>query len=411
MNSLLERANELLERYGFELRLGAELLGILVGCVVAYVVARQIIIRVVERLVRRTPTDWDDVLLDKGVFRRLAWVAPALVVFYSTYRLESAELQEILQRFVVIYIILLVVLVVSRTLSAINAIYRKTERAKHFPIKGYIQVAQIIVAIIGIIVLVSTVLDQSPWGILSGLGAATAILLLVFRDTILSFVASVQLTTNDIVRVGDWISMPQYGADGDIVDIALYTVKVQNWDKTITTIPTSKLMQESVKNWRGMAESGGRRIARAVIIDMRSIRFLEEADLASLGRVALLREYLPAKLEEVKAWNEEHQVDPQSPINGRRLTNIGTLRAYLSAYLRAHPMIHQDMTFLVRQLEPTAEGLPLQIYVFSKDQRWPDYEAIQADIFDHILAALPVFDLRVFQRPTGHDFSVLRVSE
>ncbi len=403
--------NELLEEYGLQLHLGVELLGILVGCIVAFFVARQIIIRVVERLVRRTPTTWDDVLLDKGVFRRLAWAAPALVVFYSAYRLENAELQEVLQRFVIIYIILLVVLVVSRTLSAINEIYQRTERAKSFPIKGYIQVAQIILAIIGIIVLVSTVLDQSPWGILSGLGAATAILLLVFRDTILSFVASVQLTTSDIVRVGDWISMPQYGADGDIVDIALYTVKVQNWDKTITTIPTAKLMQESVKNWRGMSESGGRRIARAVNLDMRSIRFLEDEDLSSLGKVALLRAYLPAKLEEVKTWNEAHQVDPKSPINGRRLTNIGTLRAYLLAYLRAHPMIHQDMTFLVRQLEPTAEGLPLQIYVFSKDQQWANYEAIQADIFDHVLAALPVFGLRVFQRPTGHDFAALRVSE
>ncbi|MEM1022392.1 MAG: mechanosensitive ion channel domain-containing protein [Myxococcota bacterium] len=403
--------SELLETYGRELRLVGELLGILLGCIVAYVVTRQVIIRVVERLVRKTPTDWDDVLLDKGVFRRLAWIAPALVLFYSAYRLEDPELQEVLQRFVVIYIILLVVLVLSRTLSAVSEIYQRTERAKSFPIKGYIQVVQIVISAIGIIVLISTVLDQSPWGILSGLGAATAVLLLVFRDTILSFVASVQLTTNDIVRVGDWISMPQYGADGDVVDIALYTVKVQNWDKTISTIPTAKLMQESFRNWRGMSESGGRRIARAVNLDMRSIRFLEPVDVESLSKVALLRDYLPARLEEIRTWNEANAVDPKSPINGRRLTNIGTLRAYLVAYLRAHPMIHKDMTFLVRQLAPTSEGLPLQIYVFSKDQVWANYEAIQADIFDHVLAALPAFDLRVFQQPTGHDFSALRVSE
>lgn len=380
--------------------------GIFILCLISYGLARRLMLRAVGYLVKRSATQWDDILLEKGVFKRLAWIAPALVLFYFAYSFDT-ETQAILQRFVVIYIIIVVIAVLVTLLGAVNDIYNTTSRAKDLPIKGYIQVVQIVVVLIGAIVLFSTILDQSPLGILSGLGAATAIIILVFRDTILSFVASIQLATNDMVRIGDWISMPQYGADGDVIDIALHTVKVQNWDKTISTIPTHKLMEESFKNWRGMSESGGRRIARAISLDMTSVHFLTEEDKARLQKVVLLRDYLQKRQEEIDTWNETHGVDPSSPIDGRRMTNLGTFRAYLSEYLRAHPEIRKDMTFLVRQLPPTSDGIPLQIYVFAKEQRWAFYEGIQADIFDHLLAALPVFGLRVFQRPTGFDMSAL----
>jgi miniconductance mechanosensitive channel len=383
-------------------RQGLTVLLVLILCVVAYAVARRVILRAVAYVVERTPTAWDDALLRRGVFDRGAWIAPALVLYYSVYAFDP-ETQDILQRFLLVYMTVVVILVITQALGAINDVYQSGDSDRRVPIKGYVQIAQLVVTVVGIILLFGAILDRSPWGILSGLGAATALVLLVFRDTILSFVASVQLTTYDMVRVGDWISVPQYGADGDVIDVALHTVKVQNWDKTISTIPTHKLMEESFRNWRGMVDSGGRRIARALMIDMTSVRFLEPDDVERLSKVALLRRYLADKQAELDTWNREQGIVPDSPINGRRLTNIGTFRAYLVAFLRANPLIHQDMTFLVRQLEPQPDGLPIQIYVFSRDQRWAHYEALQADIFDHVLAALPAFGLRVFQRPTGYD--------
>ena len=253
----------------------------------------------------------------------------------------------------------------------------------------------------------ATVIDRSPWGLLSGIGAATAIILLVFKDTILSFVASIQIASTGVIRIGDWVSMPQYGADGDVVDIALYRVTIQNWDKTLTAIPTHKFLDESFTNWRGMSESGGRRIKRAVGIDMTSVHFLEPAELERLSKIQILKPYIDDKLSELSAWNAEHAIDDSVAVNGRRMTNLGTFRAYLVAYLKRHPKIHKEMTFLVRQLSPGAEGVPLEIYVFSNDTRWVEYEAVQSDIFDHVLSALPYFGLRVFQNPTGADFKSL----
>lgn len=384
----------------------ATLVGLLVSCVVAYVLARRLGLRAARFLVERTEAEWDDILLRRGVFGKLAWIAPALVLYYFAYYFSS-ELQGILQRFLLAYIVVVVVAGLLSLIGAVDTIYRSTGRSRELPIKGYLQVVQIAVVLVGAIVLFSTLLDKSPIGILSGLGAATAIILLIFRDTILSFVASIQLATNDMVRIGDWITMEPYGADGEVVDVALHTVKIQNWDKTISTVPTHKLMQESFRNWRGMMESGGRRIARSIQVDMTSVRFLEPEDRQRLAKVVLLRHYLEEKDRDIDAWNEAHGVDPESPLDGRRLTNLGTFRAYLDAYLRANPNIRSDMTFLVRQLPPSGEGIPIEIYVFSKDQRWAAYEHIQADIFDHLLAALPVFGLRVFQRPTGHDLRLL----
>jgi miniconductance mechanosensitive channel len=261
-----------------------------------------------------------------------------------------------------------------------------------------------VLAVLTVVLIISRLLDKSPWALLSGIGALTAVIMLVFKDSILGFVASVQLTTNDMVRRGDWIEMPKYGADGDVIEVSLNTVKVQNWDKTISTIPTYQLMQDTFKNWRGMSESGGRRIKRALYIDMNSIAFCDEEMLRRFEKIELLKDYLHEKRHEVAATNEGIG-DPDMPTNLRRLTNVGTFRAYVVAYLRAHPKIHKDMTFLVRQLPPNDTGLPIEIYVFSNDQDWARYEAIQADLFDHFLAVLPEFGLRVFQLPSGADFA------
>ena len=412
MSFLPERMSDLWSRLG-EVPYGqaaAGFAGVLLLCVVSLWITRRVLLRAVASVAKRTSTDWDDILIGRGVFSQLAWIAPGLVVYYFAFLFEG-DSEMLVQRLVLVYTVIILIAAFSRFLNAVNDIYvRTSKKARELPIKGYLQVVQLVVVLIGIIVIFSTLLDQSPWGILSGLGAATALLILVFRDTILSFVASIQLATNDMVRIGDWISMPQYGADGDVIDVALHTVKVQNFDKTISTIPTHKLMDDSFRNWRGMEESGGRRIARAVNVDMTSVRFLEDEDIEQLSKVALLRDYLPGKLEEVKSWNRDHDVDPSSPVNGRRLTNLGTFRAYMIAYLRSHSMLNQDMTLLVRHLPPSSEGLPLQIYAFSKDQVWANYESIQADLFDHLLAVLPVFGLRVFQRPTGHDMQALKAA-
>jgi miniconductance mechanosensitive channel len=251
----------------------------------------------------------------------------------------------------------------------------------------------------------SITLDKSPWVFLSGLGAMTAVVLLIFKDAILGLVAGIQLSANDMVRPGDWIEMSKYGADGDVMEVTLTTVKVRNWDKTITTIPTYALISDSFRNWRGMTMSGGRRIKRSVWIDVNSIRFCSPEMIEKFERIALLKEYVRSKREELEKYNREQGVDDASPVNGRRMTNVGTFRAYLVQYLRHHPQVHQQLTLLVRQLQPTEKGLPIEVYVFSSDQRWVEYEAIQADIFDHILAVLPEFGLRPFQSPSGADIA------
>ena len=376
---------------------------LVVACWLAYVVVKRGVLRGITFVVQRSATRWDDILLERRVFDRIAWMAPGLVCYYAAYELRGGA-EAVVQRLVVAYLQIVAILVVTSLLSGIGDIYATTQRSKHLPIKGYIQIASLLTTLVGGIVVFATIIDRSPWGLLSGIGAATAIVLLVFKDTILSFVASIQIASTGVIRIGDWVSMPQYGADGDVVDIALHRVTIQNWDKTLTAIPTHKFLDESFTNWRGMSESGGRRIKRAVALDMTSVHFLEPDEIERLSKIQILKPYIDDKLAELSAWNAEHAIDASVPVNGRRMTNLGTFRAYLVAYLKRHPKIHQEMTFLVRQLAPGAEGVPLEIYVFSNDIRWVQYEAVQSDIFDHILAALPVFGLRVFQSPTGADF-------
>jgi miniconductance mechanosensitive channel len=370
-------------------------------------IVRRVVLPLLCRLTTRIRTCQD--LIEQGLFRRLSWLAPLVVVNWGISFVPSLpeELSGFLARLVLGLTILIAVRAVDSLLAALHVIYCRSPLANSRPIKGYLQAINLVMHIVGGLFILSGFLGQSPWYLLSGVGAMMAVLLLIFRDTLLGLVAGFQLTKNDLIRVNDWIEMPQFGADGDVVDIALNTVKVRNWDNTVTVIPSHKFLEHSFKNWRAMHEIGGRRIRRSINIDMTSVRFLDQDEIEKFGRFALLSDYFRHKLDEIAAHNEANKTDPQYIPNERRLTNLGTFRAYVDAYLRSNPLIHQELTFLVRQLQPTAEGLPLEIYVYTTDTRWVAHEGIQADIFDHLLAILPEFGLKVFQDPTGSDFTAL----
>ena len=388
----------------------AELLG---NCILAFAVlllavlvnwvARQTLARFIHRMIRRTRTEWDDILLEREFFGRLSHLAPALVI-YASGRLFPAYAAWITS-LALAYMTLVGLAVTGAFLDASLTIYQSYEVAKHRPLRGYFQALKVFIYIVGGIAVLGTLIHESPWKLLSGIGALTAIILLVFKDSILGFVASIQISANDMVRIGDWIEMPKYGADGDVVDITLQCVKVRNWDKTITTIPTYALVSDSFKNWRGMKEAGGRRMKRAVFLDMNSIRFIDDAMRERFGRFAYLEPYLNRKETEIHEYNQALELDLDHAVNGRRMTNVGTFRAYVREYLRNHPRIRPDMTLLVRHLPPTDHGLPIELYAFTNDTRWAQFEDVQADIFDHILAVVPEFGLRVFQRPSGRDLS------
>ncbi|HWV38230.1 MAG TPA: mechanosensitive ion channel domain-containing protein [Vulgatibacter sp.] len=372
-----------------------------------WLVTRKAILRAVAAVIRRSPSTWDDAFLERNVFGRLAAALPAVVVHQGLAFMPALPEQasSLAGRLAVAWICVVIAHALSAALMAANDVYTRYPAAKDRPIKGLLQVISVVGWLAAAIFAVAALVDRSPMLLLSGLGALTAIAMLVFRDSLLSFVAGVQITTNNLIRVGDWIEMPQFNADGDVIDIALNSIQVRNWDKTITVIPTHKFLEHSFKNWRGMQESGGRRIKRSIFIDLSTIRFLADEEVDRFGRFFLLQDYIARKKAELEEHNRAVAADPGLVANVRRLTNVGTLRAYVTAYLRQHPGIHQEMTFLVRQLQPTPEGLPLEIYVFTNDVRWAVYEGIQADIFDHILAMAPEFGLRVFQNPSGHDFA------
>lgn len=374
--------------------------------VLANFVAKRLIVSVVKSLVSRSRTTWDDALVQRRVFSKLSHLAPALVLYTGMpLALEGYGLLTSLHSSAaLIYMILVAVLVFDSLLNAVQDIYGTYEISREVPIKSFLQVLKLVMYFVSGIWILSIILDRTPLYFLSGLGALTAVLMLIFKDAILGFVAGIQLTANRMVAPGDWIEMPRYGADGDVVEMTLTTVKVQNWDKTITTIPTYALISESFKNWRGMQQSGGRRIKRAIHIDMNSIRFCTEEMIGRFSKIQYISKYVETKRAELTEYNRSAKVDDSSLANGRRMTNIGTFRAYVQAYLQNHPMVSQEMTLIIRQLAPGEHGLPIEIYVFCTDIRWAHYEAIQADIFDHILAVLPEFDLRIFQNLSGSDF-------
>lgn len=367
----------------------------------AYFISKEVVLRALSHFINNTQCEWDNVLLERRVFHKLSHIVPAIIIY--SFATALSEQMPIIQKFSLAYIFLVGIFVVDALLNSMDDIYRTYEVSKNKPIKGYLQVAKIFVYIIGGIVIIATIIEQSPLLLLSGIGALTAVLLLVFKDSLLGLVAGIQLSSNDMIRLGDWIEMPKYGANGNVIDISLNTVKIKNFDKTITTIPTYALVSDSFKNWRGMKQSGGRRIRRSVYIDTTSIAFCTDEMLDEFEKIHYLSDYIRDKKDKMALYNLENKVDTSHAINVRRLTNIGTFRAYIQIYLRNHPKIHKEMVQMVRQLPPGEHGLPLEIYVFTNDTAWANYESIQSDIFDHILAVVPEFGLRVFQKPTGYD--------
>lgn len=372
-------------------------------------ICKRIIMRVIDRIVTRTPWQWDNALRDNRVFARLSHLAPAAVInllstgLFINYPLVVAAIGSA----VMIYVVVVVMLVASAIINAIQGYLESHEKGKSIPIKGFAQAIKLILFIVGAILVLSVVFGKSPVYFLSGLGALTAVLLLVFRDALLGLVAGIMISTNQMVRIGDWIEMPASSADGDVIDVSLTTVKVRNWDRTITTVPSYDLISKSFKNWRGMFDNKARRIKRSLLIDMNSVAFVDKPMLDKMLRIQRLHDYLREKVKEIEEANHEQNLDMDVLCNGRRLTNIGTFRAYCVAYLRSHPGIAQNETLLVRQLSPTEHGIPLEIYTFTNDTRWAKYEDIQSDIFDHLLSIIHEFGLRVFQDPSGRDLSHL----
>ena len=372
---------------------------------VAHRVSQGPINRSIEKFAHYTIQQWDDILVEKHIVKRILYFIPLILLYVlSSPILTGTSLLPLSQTLISVLFLIAGMMFLDAMLSALLAIYGKSAIAKEISITPFVQVLKLGLYFVTGILLLSLMLQKTPLYFLSGLGALTAVLMFVFKDVLMGFVAGIQLIANKMVAPKDWIEMPKYGADGDVLEITLTTVKVQNFDNTITTIPTYALINESFKNWRNMNLSGGRRIKRYVNIDLGSIKFCSSEMLEQFKRIQLISQYIQNRQEEILVYNKKHQVDESTLVNGRRLTNIGVFRSYVEAYLRQHPMIHKDMTFLIRQLSPSENGLPIEIYVFCKDTNWTAYEAIQADIFDHILAVVPEFDLRVFQEPSGSDF-------
>lgn len=371
--------------------------------IVANVIAKKVVLRIIVHIIKNNKVTWDNVFLEQKVFHKLSHIVPAIIIYYAGSVFPNY--QDLIEKAALTYIIAITLVVINALLNACDVIYRTFPVSKVRPIKGYIQVAKIILFIFGGIMIISNLIGQNPIIILSGLGALSAVLMLIFKDSILGLVAGVQLSSNDMVRVGDWIEMPKYNADGDVIDITLNTVKVMNFDKTITMIPSYALISDSFRNWRGMQTSGGRRIKRSIYIDTSSIRFCSEEMIEAYKRIQYISDYIETKSNEIEHHNEERNIDKSSKVNGRQLTNIGVFRVYIQQYLKHHPNIHQGMTLIVRQLASGDSGLPLEIYAFTNDTNWMVYESVQSDIFDHIFAVAPEFGLRIFQNPTGYDIA------
>lgn len=373
--------------------------------IAANYIAKAIIRHVVHPIIKRTSSKLDDRLIENNVIVRASHLVPAAVIYFLSPFLfdDHATVLQISTLAVNIYLTIAILIIIDGAINFARATWEASSLGLRFPAKSFCQAAKLVINLVGLIFILSALLGKSPLVLFSGLGAVTAILLLIFKDAILGLVAGFQLSVNNMVMVGDWIEMPGRGADGEVIDVSLTTVKVQNWDKTITTIPTYALISDSFKNWRGMSESGGRRIKRAINIDMRTIRFADEKLLETFKGIRILGDHLNRKLDDIREYNAEVPDNICELINGRRLTNIGTFRAYCVAYLRNHPKIHKDMTLLVRQLDPTPQGLPIEIYVFSNDTAWVSFEDIQGDIFDHFFSVLPEFGLSTYQVPSGAD--------
>ncbi len=381
------------------------LTGILLVAYAAYFLTHKILFRLISKLLTKSKLRYKDLLLQSKVLPRLSFIIPLLIV--DGFSVFIPEFQVFVRQAAHVLLILVFIRALAAFLGSVNSYYEMMPRAKERPIKGYIQVAVIVNYVVGIIFVIGAITGQSLWVLLSGIGAMTAVILLIFKDTILSFVAGIQITGYDLIHVGDWIAMPEYGADGDVIDIALHTVKVQNWDKTITVIPTHKLTENAFKNWRGMQQAGGRRIMRAISIDQNSITACTDEMIERFAKIKIISDYVHQKKEELEKHNRENEIDESVKVNRRQMTNIGTFRMYAQAYLENHPRINHSLTTMVRQLPPGPNGLPLEIYAFTNTTEWLAYESIQGDIFDHLLSVIPEFDLDIFQNPAGADFRQL----
>ena len=406
--------NEILLSWGFsqswadDLTSGIILVVILAIAFLGDAICRHIILTAVARLVKKTKATWDDIVFDRKVLTHVSHlVAPILLYILLPLAISNLGLLSFIQRICMIYIIAVFLKFISSLLTALFHVYSEKEQFRDPPLKGLLQTVQVILFFIGGIIIVSILIDKSPMVLLTGLGASAAVLMLVFKDSIMGFVSGIQLSANNMLRVGDWIQMPKYGADGTVIEVTLNTVKVRNWDNTITTIPPYALVSDSFQNWRGMQESGGRRIKRSIRIDMNSVKFCTPEMLAKYKKIQLLKDYIEETEKVIEDYNKEHGIDNSILVNGRRQTNLGVFRAYLTNYLKSLPTVNQDLTCMVRQLQPTEQGIPLELYFFSAIKAWVPYEGVQADVFDHVLAIIPEFDLHVFQNPTGEDFREL----
>ena len=374
--------------------------------VVLNYLCQAILVGGMKQYTRRKPHLWNTLLMKRKVFHNLIHTIPAILVYalLPMAFMRGKELLLISQKACAIYIIFSLLLAINGILLMIMDIYDGKETMKNRPMKGFIQVLQVLLFFIGGIVIIAIIVNKSPASLFAGLGASAAILMLVFKDSIMGFVSGVQLSANDMLKVGDWIEMPKYGANGTVIEVTLNTVKVRNWDNTITTIPPYLLVSDSFQNWRGMRESGGRRVKRSINIDMTSVRFCTPEMLAKYRKIQLLKDYVEQTEEVIEKYNVENGIDNSILVNGRRQTNLGVFRAYLTAYLKSLPDVNQELTCMVRQLQPTDRGIPIELYFFCALKDWVPYEGVQADVFDHVLAIIPEFDLQVFQSPSGRDF-------
>ena len=380
---------------------------IIVICIIANIIMKNILLKLLAKIISRNKHQWDTILLERKFFSRLTNIIPGIIIYI--FAPAFINIESLIHRSAAIYILIILLVVTNSLLDAINDIYRTYPISNIRPIKGMLQVVKIIFYIIIGIIIIGTLMDQNPLLLLSGIGALTAVFSFVFKDSILGFIAGIQLTSNDMLRIGDWIEMPKYGADGDVIDITLNTVKVQNFDKTIVSLPAYALVSDSFKNWRGMTEFGGRRIKRSIYIDMNSITFCTPEMIAKFKKINYLKDYIIEKELELSRYNKKYNTDADLFINGRHMTNIGTFRVYIESYLNNNPQLHKGMIQLVRQLPPGENGLPLEIYAFTDDTNWEIYESIQSDIFDHIFSVAEQFDLRIFQNPTGFDVKQINI--
>lgn len=380
---------------------------VLIVAFAADAVCRHILLKAVAHLVKQTKATWDDIVFDHRVMVHVSrMVAPIIIYVFVPVAFADSNSATLafLQRICLIYIIITFLSFINSLLKAVYTVYSEREQLRDRPLKGMLQTVQVILWFVGAIIVVSILINKSPVSLLAGLGASAAILMLVFKDSIMGFVSGVQLSANDMLKVGDWIAMPKYGADGTVIEVTLATVKVRNWDNTIITIPPYLLVSDSFQNWRGMKESGGRRVKRSINIDMTSVKFCTPEMLAKYRKIRLLKDYVEHTEQIIEEYNVEHDIDNSILVNGRRQTNLGVFRAYLTAYLKSLPDVNQELTCMVRQLQPTDHGIPMELYFFCTIKDWVPYEGVQADVFDHVLAIIPEFDLQVFQSPSGRDF-------